>query len=356
VSELKIEVTHRCELRCLHCSSVDDQPVPDMALDDFRAIVDWAHDYGVGKLTISGGEPLLWPSLLRAVEDAKRPSYRRCAPTEEHGSVLDVTLYTSGYPRITDATAKNLQLVGVDRVIFGVHGVTARTYDGITGVAGSCDIATESLGAIQRQGIPCEVHVVPVKPNVREMDGVARVYGAFGVEQVSYLRFVLHGRGQTNRAALELTQDETRVLATHILRTKTRFEQIGYGATKIRVGVPFNILCLDKQAAFNCSAGLYRATIGPDLRVYPCDGFKHITPEMIGVEGPHPSLRDHDLSWCLDQSEYFKRARQLARENYGASCRSCGNQYACQGGCVAQKILAGLQATDPDPGCLAEKT
>lgn len=346
MSELKIEVTHRCMLKCLHCSSVEDPPVQDMSLDDFRRIVGWADDAGIENLTISGGEPLLWPPLTRAIEYAARPLYRR----------RGVTLYTSGYPIIGGTMAEDFRLLGLSRIIFGVHGANASTHDGITEVAGSCEATTESLRMARKHGLPCEVHVVPMKPNLREMDGVARVYEAFGVEQVSYLRLVHHGRGLVNRAALELTQDETRALAMHILGTETRIGQTGDSTMKIRIGVPFNILCLSKQAKYGCSTGLCRATIGPDLRVYPCDGFKHITPEMIGVEQPHPSLREHDLRWCMDQSEYFKKARQLARENFGPTCRACGNQYACQAGCVAQKILAGLQASDTDPGCLAERS
>ena len=340
--ELKIEVTHRCQLQCLHCSSVDDPPLPDMSYDNFRAIVYQMNDAHIENLTISGGEPLLWEPILQAVEYASRPSYRK------------VTLYTSGYPRLTEEKARALRMLGLDRIIFGVHGVDARTYDGITGIAGSCDVSTESLHAARRAGLPVEVHVVPMKPNLREMEGVARVYESFGAQQVSYLRFVPHGRGKTNQAALELSRDEMTALTMHLYRTRQRFEEMSE-TTKIRIGTPFNILCLDDMARSVCSAGLFRGTVGPDLRTYPCDAFKHITPEMIGAEGPHPSFRDHDLTWCLGKSDYFEKARRLAMGGQsGNTCHDCEHLVACRRGCVAQKILADLKTAGPDPGCVAE--
>jgi radical SAM protein with 4Fe4S-binding SPASM domain len=342
MSEIKIEVTHRCQLRCLHCSSVDDTPLPDMSYDDFRAIVYQMNNAHIENLTISGGEPLLWEPLLQAVEYAARPSYRK------------VTLYTSGYPSLSEEKARALRMLGLARIVFGVHGVDARTYDGITGIAGSCDVSTESLHAARRASLPVEVHVVPMKPNLREMEGVARVYESFGAQQVSYLRFVPHGRGKTNQAALELSCDEMTALAMHLFRTQRRFEEMSE-TTKIRIGTPFNILQLDDRACRQCSAGLFRATIDPDLRVYPCDAFKHITPAMTGVTEPHPSIRDHDLAWCMGKSEYFNKARLMAMSGPGATCRACNHFNACRGGCVAQKILAGLDSADPDPGCMAER-
>jgi radical SAM protein with 4Fe4S-binding SPASM domain len=153
---------------------------------------------------------------------------------------------------------------------------------------------------------------------------------------------------------LELSRDEMAVLAAHLRWMKNRFDEASE-TTRIRIGTPFNVLCLDNLARGVCVAGLFRGTVGPDLRTYPCDAFKHITPEMIGAEGPHPSFREHDLEWCLGKSDYFEKARHLTLGGRtGNTCRECKSLVACRSGCVAQKILGGLQPEAPDPGCLAE--
>jgi radical SAM protein with 4Fe4S-binding SPASM domain len=344
MSELKIEVTHRCNLRCVHCSSVSDPPVDDMSLDCFKDIVRQAWNMSICRLVISGGEPLLWQPLLSGIEYATALN-----------KAVRVTLYTSGHPVLDKSMVASLQSAGLSRVIFGVHGVEARTHDMITKVAGSCDTTTNSLQMIVSHKIPCEVHFVPLKWNYREAEGVVRVYEAFGVERVSFLRFIPHGRGAFNQENLILSREETEALAMHITRTKQTATQL-FGA-EVRVGSPFNILGLG-DGSF-CKAGLLRATIGPDGNVYPCDGFKHITPAMVGCQDPSPNIHEHPLMWCIEQSEYFRQARLLSignADNPGPTCTGCHRLSSCQGGCIAQKILAGLRATDPDPGCLAERT
>lgn len=341
MAELKIEVTHRCNLRCVHCSSVSDPPLADMSLDDFEEIVRQARNMGIGRLVISGGEPLLWPPLVRGINYATTLD-----------KPMTVTLYTSGYPVIDETAAFFLKAAGLSRVIFGVHGVEAKTHDAITGLTGSCDATTSSLRTIVAHKIPCEVHFVPMQWNYKEAEGIVRVYDAFGVERVSFLRFIPHGRGAFNRGQLLLSPEETGALAMYIARTRQTATQL-FGA-EVRVGSPFNIL--GRSGGKSCQAGLSRATIGPDGNVYPCDGFKHITPTMIGCRDSLPNIHEHDLKWCIEESEYFRQTRLLSSSNAGDTCTTCRRFIDCQGGCLAQKILVGLQSTDPDPECLTERT
>jgi radical SAM protein with 4Fe4S-binding SPASM domain len=68
-----LEVTMKCNMRCLHCASsaAGGRPV-EMGTEKMLSIIDECHDLGMKNITFSGGEPLLrkdWPQLAARVKD-----------------------------------------------------------------------------------------------------------------------------------------------------------------------------------------------------------------------------------------------------------------------------------------------
>lgn len=329
--ELKIEPTHKCNLKCRHCSSVGAYYDRDMTLTQFNGIAYQAWEYGFTSLAISGGEPLLWEPLFPALE------YVKLLP-------MSVTLYTSGHPMLDAVTLSALKAFRVQRIIFSVHGVFGKTHDAITGVNDSFIPTMTSVENAVKAGFDVELHFVPVRSNFKELMLLLKMADSLGVKKVSLLRFVPHGRGADFNEALTPQEHEE-------LR-QTLTQALAFGSDKPRLGAPFNFLNCRPGDAQVCVPGVGKATVGPDLRVFPCDAFKHIAPWQIGLqEEPHPSLAWKDLRWCL-HSPYFKEVRHLAVTGaHAGTCRDCSDTKHCGGGCLAQKILAGLKATDRDPAC-----
>ena len=331
--ELKIEPTHRCNQRCRHCSSVGAYYDRDMTLTQFKDIAYQAWEYGFDSLVISGGEPLLWEPLFPALE------YVKLLP-------LQVTIYTSGNPVMGAAALSALKVFGVQRIIFSVHGALGETHDAITGVPGSFAVVHESIKNAVEAGFDVELHFVPVRSNFKEVMLLLKMADGLGVKKVSLLRFVPHGRGADFCEAL--TPQEHEELRQILVQAWCG----GFGNDKPRLGAPFNFLLLCRPGdAQICAPGIGKATVGPDLRVFPCDAFKHIAPWQIGLpEEPHPSLAWKDLRWCLN-SPYFSEVRRMALGTPTGACKSCDTFSSCGGGCLAQKILARSKASDRDPAC-----
>ena len=93
--EIKIEVTHRCNLYCFHCSS-ECSPYSNISMNrgDCLRILNEAIQMGVQEVAFSGGEPLLWPHLEDAIIVAKEGRMR-------------VSIYTSGNVSNTNHKALN---------------------------------------------------------------------------------------------------------------------------------------------------------------------------------------------------------------------------------------------------------
>jgi MoaA/NifB/PqqE/SkfB family radical SAM enzyme len=114
-----------------------------------------------------------------------------------------------------------------------------------------------------------EFHFVPLAHNFGELQAIAKQARELGVKRVSVLRLVPQGRGAEG-ADMQLTNEQNLELRKIILHLRT-------DGHCIRLGSPYNFLMLRDEP--KCCAGIDRLTIGPDLRVFPCDAFKHIPPE-----------------------------------------------------------------------------
>jgi len=331
LSEFKIEVTHRCPLACIHCSS-DATPSSPLEMDerDCLRILHEAAEMGALEVVFSGGEPLIWPALDKAVEVA-------------HNLGLKVILYTSGNIQSFANKIHSLNRRGLNCCIFSIFGASKQIHERITRVSGSFEISLGALSLAHGAGLQVELHFVPLLDNYKELEGICKLGEEYGVSCISVLRFVPQGRGRLfNRHALNRLQN---------LELKQSIENLRTKGFRIRTGSPYNFLLLNDQP--KCSAGIDRLIIGPDLRIYPCDAFKQIQAEEL-VGTINLSLLDGvSLEDCWEGSPFLKAVRNYLTTPFMEPCKSCKALENCLSGCLAQKVIAyGDLKKRPDPMCL----
>jgi len=190
------------------------------------------------------------------------------------------------------------------------------------------------------------VHFVPLASNYGHLEDVARLCEKLGVERISVLRFVPHGRGASGEVHA-LSPGQNMALRDSIERLRAQ-------GRSVRTGSPFNVLLMNTDPV--CNAGVDRLTIGPDLRVFPCDAFKHVSPGSLGVDEPHPDLVKTSLFACWSASRYLAavRALVLSQGQRGTPCGACRLYSRCGSGCVGQKIASGGDPASPEPACLRD--
>ncbi|QVW35325.1 radical SAM protein [Geobacter sulfurreducens] len=331
LKEIKLEVTHACLLRCVHCSSLADAAcIRQMKWEQCRRILKEAAEMGVAEVSISGGEPLLWESLHKAVAYAVKLG-------------IDTTLYTTGIAPRAEAIYNELKAAGLPRVVFSVFAKGSEQHEAVTLVKGSFDDTLSSIRYCIGLGFKVEIHFVPMAANYGELRSVVELAGELGASRVSVLRLVPQGRG-SDYERLKLSHEANLALRKTILELREE----GYD---VRVGSPYNILML--KANPECCSGIDRLTVLPDLRIVPCDAFKQITAEMIGAPNLLSSLRDNSLAECWERSDYLQRIRQYLTTPFAEKCDGCNMLENCLSGCVAQKYYAyGELSKCPDPMCL----
>lgn len=333
LKEFKIEVTYRCDLNCVHCSS-DARPsnLLEMSRDDCLRILAESAEMGTRDVAFSGGEPLLWPHIFDAVEAAV-----------QHG--LKVTLYTSGCAHDFQKTAERLYTLGTFRFIFSVFGATAPSHERVTRKAGSFENTQSAMRHALSLGLTTELHFVPMTGNYSELTDIAQLARKLGASRVSVLRLVPQGRAALVRdRALNRVQNLELRRQIQALRTK-------HGRDFVRTGSPYNFLMLNDSPA--CFAAIDRLIIGPDLRLYPCDAFKRIGAEELVKTEEWSCLTGRSLPDCWRRSPYLEAVRTYLTTDFEDPCASCKLLEKCVSGCLAQKTIAyGSLAKKPDPDCL----
>ena len=334
LNEIKIEVTHRCNLACIHCSSdagpnCNREMNTGICLETLAAAV----SMGVRTVAFSGGDPLIWDGICEAVKYSSTNN-------------LQVTIYTSGYVQEAEKKLDLLRNNGLSKAVFSIFGPDSESHEHVTRVKGSFDATTSVISYLSKTNIETELHFVPLTHNYRSLRTIAELSRKLGASKVSILRFVPQGRGQL------LTGGSLSKLQN--MELKKTIETLRSEGHNIRTGSPYNFLMVNENPT--CKSGIDRLIIAPDLRIYPCDAFKQIKAEEIVGTSELSRLDRATLEMCWQQSPYLHAVRKQALGELGKPCITCGNATSCASGCMAQKFLSyGTISGRPDPMCLASR-
>lgn len=333
LKEIKIEVTHDCMLHCIHCSSMANEITGrSINWESCQKIIDEAFVLGVRNIAFSGGEPLLWKHIHLAVARAASLG-------------IDVYVYTSGNVLNAEKLLNKLYGVGLSKVMFSIFGANAMHHEKITKYSGSYSKTIGIAAYCASIGLKTEFHFVPLTSNLGELREIANIGRNIGITRISVLRLVPQGRGAVNNE--ELSHDQN-------IELRKTIKELRDQGHDIRLGSPYNFLMLRERP--QCCAGIDRLTIGPDLKIFPCDAFKHISPDNVGVSSEFSNLNYHSLAECWEKSPYLDVVRKYLMTDFAPKCSTCTKLEDCSSGCMAQKFYAfGELKKCPDPMCLLER-
>jgi len=190
LSYLRIAVTSRCNLRCVHCKPACGAEGEDLlSKDEIVGLVRAAVACGIEKVRITGGEPLLRADIVELVgELARVPGLRQLGVTT-NGCLL---------PEL----AVPLRRAGLERVNIGLSALEPAVYDRMTRGAHIGRAKAGLQAALDAGFEPVKVNVVVMRGiNVGEIRSLARLsrdarievrfieYMPFGAEPEAHARY-----------------------------------------------------------------------------------------------------------------------------------------------------------------------
>lgn len=308
IKDISFEITQKCLNNCLHCSSCSDRNCNQQI--DYEVIcrtVDDMPEMGVERVCLSGGEPFLHPELEKIVMYIKNKN-------------IEIDIYSSGVVEeggkisaISTDRLQRLKKCGLSKIMFNVQSSNEEGYDRITGTKGRFSIVKESILNTVNVGIYSEIHFVPMKLNIRDIDDIVKLANDFNINKVSFLKLVPHGRALINRQAIQLSSEET-------IKLRNRLNDIK--SDKIRIGIP---LSLDFESDF-CHAASSKLYIKFDGTVYGCEAFKYIQQLDDSANAIQPcNIFESKLLDIYRNSEYIRATQKFISQysSLDSKCESC---------------------------------
>ena len=168
MKQISVEIIHKCPNRCLHCSSYSDiNCTLKIETEEVKKIIDSASKLNTEVLSISGGEPFLHEGLLEIVRYAKEKGIMVYVYTS--GIMLN---NAGGVESIRQELLQKLHSLAVDKIIFDLPAMNEIIYNKFMGTVGYQKFVFDSIYKTQNVGIYTEIHFVPTKINVGEIESI----------------------------------------------------------------------------------------------------------------------------------------------------------------------------------------
>jgi cyclic pyranopterin phosphate synthase len=177
IDYMRVSVTDRCNLSCIYCMPGKRQRsfrAGDMlTTDEITRLARVAKRFGVRKIRLTGGEPLVRADILSIVSGVK------------DAGVQDLSLTTNGL--LLSEMAGPLGEVGLDRLNVSLDTMDPARYRRITD-GGSLDRVLEGIEEAERAGLsPVKINMVPIRGvNEDEIADFARLT----LDKPHHIRFI----------------------------------------------------------------------------------------------------------------------------------------------------------------------
>jgi radical SAM protein with 4Fe4S-binding SPASM domain len=302
-----IAMSHRCQLRCVHCYLGEERYIPPKAAGELPTsfwldVVDQLTEAGCLNLLMSGGEVFLRRDFSEVYEHAMRRGLLVTVFT--NGNMIDdrvVTLFTEWPPQLVEVS---------------LYGATAEVYDKVTGMPGSYARCMQGIDRLQAAGVTLGLKTVILRDNhfeVARMREMARERGVgFRVDPAIAATFAgdlspLEQRIPAAEAVAIEMQDETMLdKAAELLESKRGL------AGEARL--------------FNCLAGVTSFHVDPRGLLLPC---------LMVQDGRHGyDLRSGNFRAGWEAIAGFHD--QGTKPGY--KCHDCDVRFLCSS-CPAQSAL-----------------
>lgn len=295
---VSLELTHRCNLRCVHCylGSDEDQresTIDEMGTEDVKHVIDEVVEAGCLYLLITGGEPMMRRDFGEIYRHAR-----------ERGLV--VTVFSEG-ALVDDATVELFQSLPPQMVEITLYGATAETFERITRVKGSYEKCIEGVHRLLAGGVRVGLKTVLMTLNSHELEAMRKIADDLDVPfRMDTAIFPCIEDG--DQAPIELRVDPDVGVADEFADKRVEKEWRDYVAARREMPV--------SERLYSCGAGVTGLSIDPYGFASPCLMTAHIRANILE--------RGFQAVW----NDELKRLQEK-RPREGYACSSCEMRAAC---------------------------
>lgn len=310
---VNVELTLRCNLKCLHCGSTAGTARPrELESKEWLSVMEQLAELGCREVCVLGGEPFVnrhWFEIASSICDLD----------------MNLVLITNGWLIRPELVKRLSGLKRLDRIGVSLDGATQETHDRIRGRKGSFARVKEALFMLRDAGFETGAITSVSRLNLDELVLMREMLAG---QEITWQLQTVMGHGERWSTAWNLTPEQNYQVAEFIADSRAE-----YGVDVLPIagshGFGYNSTRLSGYAERDewpgCLGG--RATLGimSSGQVKPCLS----QPDSMVVG----DLTREPLSTIWKDDERFRRNRLFSIDMLTGFCRECPHASVCQGGC-----------------------
>lgn len=317
LTHIDIEVNHRCNLACIHCSAQAVRGVTpnELSIFEIKKILSSASQNGLKKVGLTGGEPLIDIPKLNAIATF-------CL------NELDIPLHThlNGTLVNDDVCSQNGVLKLFEAISLSFLGGSSQIHDFITATNGSFDKVISACRLIIKHNLPLTCYFIPTHGTCESFLDLVPVLHEMGVNKIRPMALAPSGRARPKYGETAALKEELVQFEDGLLHYRDSLGIIIEAGNCTRLSMP-KISALCGHGA--CMSGINRVHINSNGDVFPCTAASGVKELNLG------NLRDNnfDIEEIWNESELVHLIREVNRHEL-EECESCPYESKCRSGCI----------------------
>ena len=296
---LQIELTSRCNERCIHCYIPHEDRTSDIAPELFYDVLEQCREMGVLDLILSGGEALLHPQFCDFLRRAKEYDFS--------------VAILSNLTLLNDEIISAMKEIRLSSVQVSLYSMKAEIHDSISQLPGSFEKTKSAVLRLVENDIPVQISCPVMKQN---KDCYADVLKwAHDHKCRAHTDFLMMGRydNTTDNLDNRLSLEETEKLLQVIVHNDTEYQEGIFSA---------DIAEAEKRDISNdilCGVCITSACMVANGTIYPCPGWQSYACGNV---------KEKPLHEIWKNSPEVKYLRGLRKKDF-PMCVKCPDRNFC---------------------------
>lgn len=296
---LQIEITTRCNERCVHCYIPHADKTREMDIKMFEDVLEQASDMGLLNLTISGGEPMSHSRFVDIIRIAGRYD-------------LSISIL-SNLTFLNDEIVSVLKESGITLIGVSLYSMSPEVHDSITQLPGSFEKTIKAIELLINNEIPLQINCPVMKENKDDVHGVLDWAANKRIHAITDTVMMARYDGSNDNLEHRLDLSEVRPIIESVL------EKDGGYRTHVEHKDNRNSAPRDRSNDGLCGVGVSSMSMTVDGKFCPCAGWQSLE---LG-DFTKDSLND---IWT--NSENIKFLRSLRMSSF-PECLNCEDNEFC---------------------------
>jgi radical SAM protein with 4Fe4S-binding SPASM domain len=297
LTNLHIEITSKCNERCVHCYIPHENKISYIEPDLFYNLLDQCKDLKLLHLTLSGGEPMLHKNFCDFM--------RKCREYDFSVNVL------SNLTLLDDEIINEMKMNALLGVQVSLYSMDANIHDEITQMKGSFEKTKNAILKLVENDIPLQISCPILKQNKDCYNDVIKWAVKLKIHVGDDYGLIGRYDHTTQNLNYRLSINEIKEVIDNKVASDSKFlEQIEIEAEKKK-----NMTSND----FVCSICHSSICIIDNGNVYPCAGWQDY---IVG------NIKETSLKDIWDNSEKVQYLRGLRKKDF-PKCIQCVDKEFC---------------------------